>query len=315
MRGGTVPDGALFLTMTVVEREKSLEIDVWGHGKGSRAYAVDQWEIAGAVDDPYGGAWETLYQGIKAINGTWKNSNGIPLMVSIVGIAGNESAERSAERAERFAKRWAPLAYHVIEFAILVASRREKAGYPGSSGFKKYRIGRGGENVIEISGGFYRESLNGMASIPAGRTGAIEKPEGFSDRALLLHLALADVRLDFQAEEFEKNRLRTVLDQLERSAFGGRETEGGGRSMKEMSKLYELRKRWNEDKEKLEIEICEEGEKVSMFYNIQNDRFEMSKIYSKSLALKRIELSIYEAEELYKFFGRLYGGPAAAAEA
>jgi phage terminase large subunit GpA-like protein len=50
-----VPAGTLFLIMSVMTGENSLEVDVWGHGMGHRTYAVDQWEVEGDLDDPYAG--------------------------------------------------------------------------------------------------------------------------------------------------------------------------------------------------------------------------------------------------------------------
>jgi hypothetical protein len=214
----TIPAGVIFLTMTVVQREKSLEIDVWGHGKEYRAYAVQQWEIEGSTNDPYAGAWKKLFRQIKAIDGTWYDAGGCPFRVSIIGIAGGGAATETgrSDVIYRFAERWSPLAYPVKEFALLKAQRREN---PDDSGFRKFRIakiGPYGENTIEIDGTFYRLSVENRLKIDAGRPGAVQRPDGFSDRALYLHYALADVWLDARVRLIGGD-LRTALDYLERT--------------------------------------------------------------------------------------------------
>jgi hypothetical protein len=195
----TVPDGALFLTMTVVQRGKSLEVDVWGHGKGYRAYAVDRWDVKGAVDNPYAGAWEKLYRHIKATDGTWKNGADEPFRAQIVGIAGNDAADGRSEVVYRFAERWSPLAFPIAEFAGLLSRRGERGDGTGFIKYRMAKIGPCGEDTLEISGGHYGNRAESLLKIPAGSPGAVET-RGLSARNLGLHLALADVWLDKQVE-------------------------------------------------------------------------------------------------------------------
>jgi hypothetical protein len=206
--------------------ENHLEADVWGHGKMYRTWAVQQWDVTGAVDDPYGGAWETLYGQIMGMDGTWHDAEGRPFRLVIVGITGigPDKVTGIPDVTCRFAERWSPLAYAVRKFALLLCHRGESGDIPGTPGFKKYRIckiGPGGEIIIEISGEFYRKTAEARLEIEAGRPGEVYLPDDFSAGSLCLHCALADVYLRTQAdlikerngEDFTPGR---VLDCMER---------------------------------------------------------------------------------------------------
>jgi len=67
---GTVPHGVLFTTMAVdVQRGSDsdpsnpprLELEVCGHGVNYKTWSINYIRIDGSVENPFGGAWETLY--------------------------------------------------------------------------------------------------------------------------------------------------------------------------------------------------------------------------------------------------------------
>jgi hypothetical protein len=192
--------------MSVMAGENSLEIDVWGHGMEHRTYAVDQWEAEGDLDDPYGGAWETLYQRMKAIDGTWYTADGFPLRVQIIGIAGE------GEAVERFVERWSPLAYQLRETGNIRAPDSE-------SGFLKYRICRE-PLAIEISTPYYEHQADRYFEIDLGKPGSVD-PGELAAKNLYPNLALADVWLSTQvklaAEKGDRTYTsRDVLEYLEK---------------------------------------------------------------------------------------------------
>jgi hypothetical protein len=174
--------------MTVVQREKSLEVDVWGHGKNYHAYAVDQRDIRGAVDNPYEGAWESLYRWIKSINGTWKDDGGFPFRVIIIGIVGDKAAER-------FTERWTPVAYYIRRVNDIRAD--------SEIGFLKFRF-RQEPLTVEISKEYYARLTAARLQIP----GLVDAGE-IAIRNLSLNLALADIWLDTQANLLQE-RIQTA---------------------------------------------------------------------------------------------------------
>jgi phage terminase large subunit GpA-like protein len=168
---GTVPPGALFLTMACdVQRGSSrdhgspsrVEIEVMATGLGYRTWSVEYLVFPGETDNAYSGAWEDLYDWMKKNNGTFYNQKGIPFQIVMIGIDSGDAADGRSEAVYRFAERWHPFAFPLKGFARLSARRGEKADIPGSASFKKYRmakIGTGGEQVIEVSTAFYKATL------------------------------------------------------------------------------------------------------------------------------------------------------------
>ena len=194
---GTVPPGVLFITMACdVQRGYAkdpnnpprIELEVMGTGLGYKTWSIEYKVFAetyspdGNLKDPYGGAWEDLYQWMKGINGTFYSKEGIAFQIIMIGIDSGDAADGRAEVVYRFCERWSPLAFPVKGFSQLSARRGEKADIPGAAFYKKYRmakIGTAGESVIEISTAYYKETLFGRLNIAA--TNDNTHPNGYCD--------------------------------------------------------------------------------------------------------------------------------------
>ena len=84
---GTVPDGVLFLTMSVDVQKGSkdpkkknperLEVEICGHGMMFRTWSIEYLWFEGSVEDAYDGAWRDLYDWIHQTKLEFLNSNGL----------------------------------------------------------------------------------------------------------------------------------------------------------------------------------------------------------------------------------------------
>jgi len=81
----TVPHGVLYLTFGIdVQRGSDtdpanpprLEMEIVGHGAGYRTWGIMYQTFEGALDDPYAGAWEVLYEWADAKNFTFRRADG-----------------------------------------------------------------------------------------------------------------------------------------------------------------------------------------------------------------------------------------------
>ena len=193
---GTVPPGVLFLTMACdVQRGSEnkpdnpprIELEVMGTGIGYKTWSIDYRVFEGSTDDAYAGAWEDMYQWMKGINGTFYNKDGVEFQLKKIAIDSGDAAKNKegvsrSEIVYRFCERWAPFAYPIKGFSQLAARRDEEADIPGAASFKKYRkakIGTAGEEVIEISTAYYKESLFARLNINA--TEDNPHPNGYCD--------------------------------------------------------------------------------------------------------------------------------------
>jgi phage terminase large subunit GpA-like protein len=198
-RAGTIPgrmvgdrwQGPLFLVAGVdVQRGKEkddtlgprLEMEVLGIGAGYRTWSILYKVFPGAVDDPFGGAWEDL--------NTFARNGGIlfpqleviktvpsqlgrnyppsftvdPLCVSTIFVDSGDQADV----VYRFCHRWEnTLPCKGLPYIIPDPKKREHADIPGSA-FKKYRVASvgGGETIIEVNTRFWKRILYGNLKIP-----------------------------------------------------------------------------------------------------------------------------------------------------
>jgi len=188
---GNVPPGVLFLTMACDVQRGSvnnpnnpprIELEVMGTGLGYKTWSIDYKVFEGNLDDPYGGAWEEMFQWMKGINGEFYDKDGISYQVKMIGIDCGDADDGRAERVYRFCERWAPFAYPLKGFSQLKARRNEKSDIPGAASFKKYRaakIGTAGEYVLEVSTIYYKDTLFGRLNINA--TPDNTHPNGYCD--------------------------------------------------------------------------------------------------------------------------------------
>ena len=190
-RSGTVPDGALFLTMACdvqrgslkdPDKPPRLELEVMGTGIGYRTWGIEYRVFAGPVGDAYSGAWEDLYQWLKETDAEFYNARGFPFQIKMIGIDSGDAAEGRSETVYRFCERLAPIAWPVKGFSQLSARRHEQKDIPGAGSHKKYRvapIGSAGEKVIEISTAYYKSALFGRLNVRASRENP--SPNGYCE--------------------------------------------------------------------------------------------------------------------------------------
>jgi phage terminase large subunit GpA-like protein len=175
---GTVPAGVLFLTAAVDVQEGSrrdiskpprLEIMIMGHGQGYRHFVIDYRVFEGSVEDPYGGAWEDMYEWIVGIKGMFYAADGFPFMIRMVFVDSGNASHTNAgiSRSDivyRYCERHGSVAFPIKGFARLKRQRGESPDLdiPGAESFRRYRLrklGGGGETVVEISTAHYKEAL------------------------------------------------------------------------------------------------------------------------------------------------------------
>jgi phage terminase large subunit GpA-like protein len=229
---GTVPPGVLFLTAAVDVQEGSpndlshperLEIMVMGHGKGYRSWVIDYRVFEGSTENPYGGAWEELYQWLLKINGTFYSARhpaGTCIPYRIVALfvdSGDASRTRAgvsrSDVVYRYCERHSPIAFPIKGFARLSRRRGESPDIdiPGAASFKKYRtakIGSGDEVVVEISTAYYKDTLFGRLKIE--RSPRNPSPNGY-------FAVFADAADDFfvqltNSEKLGDNSFRDIGD-------------------------------------------------------------------------------------------------------
>jgi phage terminase large subunit GpA-like protein len=86
-KSGVIPsDEILFVTAAVDVQQGSkddpnkpprLEVEVCGHGRRYKTWSILYKQIAGAIEDPYDGAWEDLYQMFVTGGMTFRRSDGV----------------------------------------------------------------------------------------------------------------------------------------------------------------------------------------------------------------------------------------------
>jgi phage terminase large subunit GpA-like protein len=134
-----------------------LELEVMGVCAGRISYSILYKSILGETDDPFAGAWAELNQWANETKLTFTRTDGIELMVQIIGI---DSGDQS-ETVYRFCEQWTNT-YPVKGFGTLIASekRREKGDLPG--GLKRYRavkFGSSDTHVLEVNTAHYKNQL------------------------------------------------------------------------------------------------------------------------------------------------------------
>jgi phage terminase large subunit GpA-like protein len=179
-KSGTVPNEVVLLTGAVdVQRgsekdEKNpprLEMEVMGTCPGKQSYSILYKVFEGAIEDPYGGAWEKLRQFQSEGGLQFTRADGQELEVMLIGI----DSGYLPDVVYRFCESWR-YTLPVKGFGLLRADykKKEKGDIPG--GLKRYRAAKIGNSIrlLEINTAYYKESIYNRLKIER-QPGSIQK--------------------------------------------------------------------------------------------------------------------------------------------
>ncbi len=186
-RQGTVPDGVLYLTMGVdVQRGSDtdknhpprLEMEILGVGAGYRTYSILYKVVAGAIDDPFAGAWEKLNEWAEETGLTFKRKDGREFLVKVVFIDSGDGMYTDV--VYRFCARWANT-YPSKGFAQIKRKGNEKIDLFSNRDFRRYRPAKlpDGSYLYEVSTNHYKTNVYRVLKITRKEIGP-QRP-GFCD--------------------------------------------------------------------------------------------------------------------------------------
>jgi phage terminase large subunit GpA-like protein len=167
-RAKEVLDGVLYITAGIdVQRgSKSdpdnsprLEMHVIGIGAGYKMWSIEYKIFEGAIDDPYAGAWEDLYQyGMETELTYIRKSDGFKFPTSLI-LVDSGDGEHTSE-VYRFCSRWTNT-FPCKGFKAIQRRKREKGDELSESDFKRYRAAKVGEDITlyEVSTNYYKRNI------------------------------------------------------------------------------------------------------------------------------------------------------------
>ena len=187
---GTVPYGVLYLTMGIdVQRGSEtdekypprLEAQIIGHGSGYRQWVIEYKVFAGAVTDPYSGAWEALNAWAVETGLQFKRRDDQPFSPQIVFVDAGDG--NVATVVEVFCERWSNT-YPIKGFQALKRRTNESSEVdtPNAQDIKRYRmsqVGNGSAYYYHISTNRYKTLIYGRLNIR--RNPVDPQPPGYID--------------------------------------------------------------------------------------------------------------------------------------
>lgn len=251
-----VPDGVLYLTMAVDVQEGTkrdgdparLELEVCGHGIGYRTWLIDYRTIEGAIDDPFGGAWESLREWGQETRIKYARSDGREFMPFLILV----DSGFKTDVVYRFCGSGWRGCFPSKGFQALKTRKAEKGDPVTASNFRRFRAARISPEITlyEISTNYYKTHLYnnlrikrqdrdpqrpGFCDFPRDtpdhyfemlraeekrKDGSFHCPQGRRNEALdlrAMNLCAADVFLEGEVFEFrQKLKERgATLDQLQ----------------------------------------------------------------------------------------------------
>jgi len=159
---------------TNVKLPPRLEGTVLSFGRDFRVGVVDVFKFEGAIDDAYSGAWELLYEHILSGGFTFKRTDGVEMTTALVLIDSGDGVMNQPifNFVSRIAGSKAGTRFQACKgFGFLLNDGKSKP-IPGSQTvrqrYQKYKIGstRNGENLVEVSGNFYKSLIYNSLRIP-----------------------------------------------------------------------------------------------------------------------------------------------------
>lgn len=186
-KSGTVPHGVLYLTIGVDVQAGSsrdennparLELEVCGHGAGYRTWSILYKRIEGEVDDPSGGAWQSLSDWAIETGMRFTRSDGMIFTPSLIFVDSGDG--NLTDVVYRFCSGWGAT-FPSKGFSALKKRKGEAGDEQSPSNFRRFRAAKLGEAGIlyEISTNYYKTHLYNNLKIERRDTGD-QKP-GFCD--------------------------------------------------------------------------------------------------------------------------------------
>ena len=184
---GEVPDGVLYLVMSVDVQQGSLkdkknparlEFEVLGIGAAYRTWSIDYQRIEGEVTDPFSGAWEKLHEWATDGGLVYRRADGTEFRPNLIFIDSGDGTNN--ETVYRFSGRWNNT--HPIKgFSALKKQKKEKGDEVGPHNFKRSRPVKVDEDTIlyEISTNYYKTQIYNNLKIP--RRDTDPQPPGFCE--------------------------------------------------------------------------------------------------------------------------------------
>lgn len=165
-RQGTVLDGVLYLTMGIdVQRGSDtdknhparLEMEILGIGAGYRTYSILYKVVAGAIDDPFEGAWEKLNEWAEETKLIFKRKDGREFQVVLVFIDSGDGMYTDV--VYKFCSRWANT-YPSKGFAMIKRKGNEKIDLFSARDFRRYRPAKLADGFLyEVSTNYYKTAV------------------------------------------------------------------------------------------------------------------------------------------------------------
>jgi phage terminase large subunit GpA-like protein len=188
---GKIPDGVLFLTMSVDVQQGNkddphypprLEMEILGVGSGYRTWSILYKVFRGPVDDPFSGAWEDLYEFLMEGGATYKRSDGMDFTVQIGFVDSGDGENYDV------VFRWCERVQNIFPckgFGSLKKRKTEKGDQVGIDNFKRYRAAStkrsGGATFYEVSTNYYKTHIyNNLRIQREGDPRSKQRP-GFCD--------------------------------------------------------------------------------------------------------------------------------------
>jgi len=197
-KSGEVPKGVVFLVAAVDVQKGSekdpdnpprLELEILGICPGRISYSIFYKRIEGAIDDPYGGAWEKFTDWASEGGLTYTRADGLPLRVQIIGIDSGylpDVVYRFCEAGRDI------LPVKGFGQKSMAAGKDEKGDLPG--GYKRYRASKIGSSeirLLEINTWHYKDHVYNRLKIER-QPGDVQKngfcgfPRDYGDEYFLM---------------------------------------------------------------------------------------------------------------------------------
>lgn len=185
-KAGTIPsDEVLFLTMAVDVQQGSardqehnparLEVEVCAHGAGYRSWSVQYYRIAGAINNPYSGAWEELNR--MALEGEFRYRRGDGREFSPMVTLIDSGDGTNIDTVYQFSGSWINT-YACAGVNLLKKKQDKNADEVGRQNFDRYRVSRQRHDtpVIQVSTNYYKHLIYRSLDIPFDQAATHQAP-------------------------------------------------------------------------------------------------------------------------------------------
>lgn len=189
-RSGTIPEGVIYLTAgidvqagskTDTNNPPRLEMEVLGIGSGYRTYSILYRRFEGAVDDPFDGAWQDMYEWSENGGLCFERKDGMVFKTSIAFIDSGDG--NLTNTIYQFTERW-DNCYPSKGFSIIKLKKGEKGllDMIANTNFRKYkpvRVADGNITLYEMSTNYYKSRIYNNLTVTRKETG--QQRPGFCD--------------------------------------------------------------------------------------------------------------------------------------